>query len=784
MSEYTGLDKPGILKDPRLKHILSAIVMLCLLFGLHIVSHYNYLLFHCIAEGFSIIIACGIFMIAWNGRRMLSSHYLLFIGVAYLFVGGIDFLHTLSYKGMGVFEGYDANLPTQLWIAGRYMEAFSLLTATIFLKRKLHPYIMMSIYILATGLLLDTIFYLKIFPVCYIEGTGLTPFKIYSEYIICLIMLIAIGLLIRNRESFDRSVLILLIGSIATGIFQEIAFTTYLSVYGFSNFAGHFLKIISFYLLYRAIIRTSLVSPWNVLFNERVRMERSLGEREALLRLFVEHAPASLAMFDRDMRYITYSHRWLYDYHLGVKDLRGLSHYEVFPEISDEWRVLHKRALAGEVLRTEKDRFKRADGSTQWLMWEIRPWYDSSGDVGGIMVFSEDITARELTEQALKESNERLKLLAAVAERLLCDEDPRKVVEETCRLVMGHIDCQFFFNYLVDVPGKRMELNACAGIPEETAAEIRHLDFGVAVCGCVAMDGERIIAEDIQCSMDNRTDLVKSFGVQAYCCHPLMAQGRLLGTLSFGTKTRASFTSGEVELMKSVADQVAVAMERLQTNITLRQNEVRLRNSLEEKEALLKEIHHRVKNNMQVISSLVSLQAGQTKDPVVQDVLKDVSHRVRSMAMVHEKLYQATDLARIDFSQYIESLLSYLWHSFGDESSGISLVKDLETVSLPVDKAVPLGLILNELANNALKHAYPGEEQGEVEVSLKKDSGKGLVLTVRDYGRGLPPGLDWRDTDSLGLRLIQMLSSQLHADVEVKSSGGSEFRVILGGTDN
>jgi PAS domain-containing protein len=144
------------------------------------------------------------------------------------------------------------------------------------------------------------------------------------------------------------------------------------------------------------------------------------------------------------MRYITYSHRWLYDYNLHVRDLRGLSHYEVFPEISDGWKALHKRALAGEVLRAEKDRFDRADGSTQWLMWELRPWYDASGNVGGIIVFSEDITAREVAEQGLKDSNERLKLLAMAAERLLRDEDPQKIVEETCRLVMKHIDCQFF----------------------------------------------------------------------------------------------------------------------------------------------------------------------------------------------------------------------------------------------------------------------------------------------------------------------------------------------------
>ena len=154
-------------------HFLSIIFLLAILFGLYMAKRYNYLLFHCLAEGFSIVIACGIFMIEWNGRRLMRSHYLLFVGIAYLFVGGIDSLHTLAYKGMGVFVGYGANLPTQLWMAGRYVESFSLLIATFFLRRRLYPRLTMAVYGLAVGLLLATIFYWNVFLDCYKEGTGL-----------------------------------------------------------------------------------------------------------------------------------------------------------------------------------------------------------------------------------------------------------------------------------------------------------------------------------------------------------------------------------------------------------------------------------------------------------------------------------------------------------------------------------------------------------------------------------------------------------------------------------
>ncbi len=196
---------------------------------------------------------------------------------------------------------------------------------------------------------------------------------------------------------------------------------------------------------------------------------------------------------------------------------------------------------------------------------------------------------------------------------------------------------------------------------------------------------------------------------------------------------------------------------------------------LREKEVLLKEIHHRVKNNLQVISSLVSLQADGSTDETVREVLRDVTYRVRSMALVHEKLYQSADLARIDFAEYARSLLGYLWRAHGAAAATVRLTLDLEPVSLPVDTAVPCGLILNELAGNALKHAFRGRSEGEVTVSLQSGEDGRIRLSVADNGVGLPAGFDWRQARSLGLRLVQMLSGQLGASVEV--SGGEGTRV-------
>jgi len=200
--------------------------------------------------------------------------------------------------------------------------------------------------------------------------------------------------------------------------------------------------------------------------------------------------------------------------------------------------------------------------------------------------------------------------------------------------------------------------------------------------------------------------------------------------------------------------------------------------SLNEKEILLREIHHRVKNNLQIITSLIRLQNRQITDPGTMHALLDSESRIRSMALVHEKLYRSTDLANIDFTDYIRSLTTSLITAYATDPHRIRLVIDVKDVSLDINRAIPVGLIMNELVANALKHAFPEGWSGEITIKGRRTPA-GITLSVQDNGVGLPEGLDWRNTSTLGLHLIITLIQQVHGSIELNSTGGTSFEMFI-----
>ncbi len=473
---------------------------------------------------------------------------------------------------------------------------------------------------------------------------------------------------------------------------------------------------------------------------ERKQAEEALRRSEEHFRALAEALPQIVWTADAEGGVEWFNNRW-YDYTgepYGIGQGWGwelTAHPDDMPHTLKNWQEARQ---SGTLFQNEI-RVRSHAGQYRWFLVRAWPLLDEDGKVVRWFGTNTDIEELRQVEQKLRESEARYRTLfesmteGFALHEILCDEQGRPCDYR-------FLDVNPAFERLTGL--KRADLlSRCVRdvLPGTEAHWIENF-------GRVALTGEPVHFENFSASLG------RWYEVFAY--RPVVNQFAVL------------FTD---------------ITERKRAEDALREREARISASLQEKEVLLKEIHHRVKNNMQVISSLVALQADELQDAATRAVLMDLTHRVRSMAMVHEKLYQSVDLARVEFAEYARSLLNYLWGAHGTAASGVRLAMDLKPVSLAVNEAVPCGLILNELVSNALKHAFCGRAGGDVAVSLCYDEESRIVLRVRDNGAGLPPGFDWRQARSLGLRLVQMLAGQLHAAVDVSAKGGIEFAIRFGG---
>jgi len=255
------------------------------------------------------------------------------------------------------------------------------------------------------------------------------------------------------------------------------------------------------------------------------------------------------------------------------------------------------------------------------------------------------------------------------------------------------------------------------------------------------------------------------------------------GTIGEDTAVAAMKAGAHDYIIKGNLARLIPAVER-----ELREAEIRLarkcaeeqlKASLQEKEVLLKEIHHRVKNNLQIISSLLNLQSEYIQDKQYLELFKISQNRIKSMALIHEKLYQSKDLARIEFAEYIQDLVNSLFGSYKVNSDTITLKIDVEQVFLGLDAAIPCGLILNELVLNSLKHAFPTGNSGEINIQFYLNNENKFNLIISDNGIGFPQDFDFINAESLGLQLVNALTNQLEGTIELNGRVGVEFKITF-----
>ena len=215
-----------------------------------------------------------------------------------------------------------------------------------------------------------------------------------------------------------------------------------------------------------------------------------------------------------------------------------------------------------------------------------------------------------------------------------------------------------------------------------------------------------------------------------------------------------------------------------------KKSEEALKRSLNEKEILLKEIHHRVKNNLQIVTSLLKLQSSYVGDENIKKLFKESQNRVHSMALIHQKLYQTKDLSHIDFGEYTETVVKYLQHSYGILQDKVMIKIDVQNSVMSIDNAIPAGLIINELVSNSLKHAFPEDRKGNIFINIAYDTfNKEYWLVIRDDGIGIQKDFDVKSSTSFGLKLVSTLVDQMSGKIELVSKGGCEYRITFKSAD-
>lgn len=450
---------------------------------------------------------------------------------------------------------------------------------------------------------------------------------------------------------------------------------------------------------------------------------------------------------------------WLRAYP-GVEGQNGLNQYG----------LIFAKGVAGTV----ETLLRRHDGKVRWFLHRVAPLYDSRGEIvcwHGTATDIDDLKRAEAlisAEKNLLQMNTDLHTLTEIFEFLVASIE--KQIDGSCASLL-----------LWDPGTRRVSHLAVSSLPAtftralEEARDPLAMPFDIG-----ANAGQSVFVSDIATAPawhELRT-LAQNEDLKVCWSTPIVsAAGATLGVVATYVREGREITHREINVCEQFAHLASIILERKRGEDALKTMNQQLLDSLDEKDSLLKEVHHRVKNNLQLISSMLNLQASRITDKSVAELFSESRNRVRSMALVHENLYRAGNFSKISMAEHVETLSASLARAYGLNREGVELVTQVEDILLDLDVAISVGLIINELTSNALKHAFPDGRTGSVRVELTRVGAERCVLTVRDDGVGFPIGIDFNNGASMGLQLVHDLAEQLHGTVTVANDGGTAFSV-------
>lgn len=786
--------KTGTMDKSPEKVVFAGTVFVLVLIGLYISSFYNYLLFHMLAEMFAVVTACSIFVVTWNARKFFKEkQFFPFIGISYLFVGILDLVHAMSYKGVNIIVSTDANIPTQLWVAARYLQSITLLSAFFIFKNKKKPETYLLGFTVVTILILLSIFYWRIFPDCYLENAGgLTPFKKNSEYLICVILLSALGALYYNRDRFDKKLFNWLQASILITIVSELLFTNYIGLYSTANMLGHYFKILSFYCLYKALIETGLSQPYSLLYKDLTDTRESY---RALFSNMLDGFARHRMILDKNGYPINFEFLEInqaFERLTGLNEVVGKTITQVLPDIqndSTKWiEVFGEVALKGDPVRFES------------YVTPLKKWYAFNAysvKYGEFVTIFEDITERKAAIESLFSQREFLNTtLEHIGDGVIS-------TDETGQVAFINVAAEKLTGWpRADALGKKLEqvFKVCRKEENATCKE----------------DGAGPLYDDQLMVFPDEGMLLRHDGTRL----PIEESVNPV-TNDNGDVIGLVLIFRDITMWKQLQKQLQEANELLEEKVaertlTLHQTVEHLQKEIEQRtkaDARNKEVEQELQSRAAQLRALAGklTMAEQAERRRVAKVLHDGLQQYMAAAKLHlsglerkiedphlsglarkieETIGTCIQMARslsADLSPpalYRGGLISGLRWLAGrmQERHGFRVIvkSELENVSLAEDIMLLVFESVRELLFNSVKHS----ETFEAQVRLKKNEKNQLYLCVEDAGSGFDPS-DIAVSDNMqqgfGLFSIQERINLIGGTFEIQSTPGhgSRFDIFL-----
>ncbi len=398
------------------------------------------------------------------------------------------------------------------------------------------------------------------------------------------------------------------------------------------------------------------------------------------------------------------------------------------------WNRKYNAALKGRSQHFETS-ITDEKGNIKWLEIFLNPIYDAEENIQELSCIGQDITYKKMAERKIKDQAAKI----------------NSIFESTSHMMIWTLD-------------KKMEITSYNKNFSTSCERLMNIKVEIGI------DYRDVIGRFM---VKEEFDVMNTYVKSALQGKPQMFEVRFIGNHGEDIWMEAFLNPIFLEMGK-VREISCLAHEITEKKRTEKQ----IKQSLKEKEVLLKEVHHRVKNNLQVISSILNLQSSYVKDKNTLEILKESQNRIKSMSFIHESLYQTKNFSSIDFSDYILNLSKNLVHSYRVYNDLVDLNLDFDKVYLNLDQAIPCGLIINELVSNALKYAFGEEEEGEIYISFREREEE-VIMKVEDTGIGLPEGFDYRNTDSLGLQLVVTLVEQLDGNIALRSKEGTGTKYLI-----